>query len=119
MKFGATKASSTPARWIHTCAACAKNSAKPGMRLKPFAVSVIGCGKIIENDLAPALRHCCRQNRATIRRALGYGGFRFSSFTNELQLKRRGSMPRRRRSRGADSGSLRQDSCVDDRFQEK
>src|SRR5438105_14091163 len=63
MKFGATKASSTPARWIRTCAACAKNSAKRATRLKPFAVSVIGCGKIIENDLAPALCDCCSHNR--------------------------------------------------------
>src|SRR6266702_1309066 len=68
MKFGATKASSTPARWIHTCAACAKNSVKPGTRLKPFAVSVIDCGKIIENDLAPALRDCCSHNRPCLDR---------------------------------------------------
>src|SRR5947209_6092222 len=80
MKFGATKASSTPAPWIRTCAACAKNSVKPGTRLKPFAVSVIGCGKIIENDLAPALRDCCSHNRpcldrvAQMDRAVAAGG---------------------------------------------
>src|SRR2546423_14220623 len=80
MKFGATKASSTPARWIRTCAACAKDSVKPGTRLKPFAVSVIGCGKIIGNDLAPALRDCCSHNRpcldrvAQMDRAVAAGG---------------------------------------------
>src|ERR1043166_7618494 len=47
------------APWIHTCAACAKNSAKLVTRLKPFAVSVIDCGKIIGNDMAPALRFFC------------------------------------------------------------
>ena len=59
----ATKASSTPARWIHTCAACVKNSGKPVTLLKPCAVSVIGCGKANTNDLASALRDCRGDNR--------------------------------------------------------
>src|SRR5207237_6096808 len=68
------------APWTHTCAACAKNSAKRATRLKPFAVSVIGCGKIIENDLAPALCDCCSHNRpclgrvAQMDRAVAAGG---------------------------------------------
>src|SRR6266480_1522335 len=68
MKFGATKASSTPARWIRTCAACAKNSVKPGTRLKPFGVSVIGCGKISVNDLASSVRDYCIDNGSYVDR---------------------------------------------------